>query len=274
MSDNNPAMSGAVQAISLDAVNIGVGSYIINDYLLTVEKSEDGNGYILSIKKGSQIQKIHLTEVTTEYIDREIEESLNEAKTSGEFDGFSPIASITKQGTTATLTVTDASGTTTAELEDGVSPRITTQKDGDIAIVTIVDTYGTNEVVLRDGVSPRVEVSKEGTVTSLDVVDAYGVTHTDIVDGAKGDKGDKGDTGVSITSTVLNSDYTLTIRFSDGSSYTTPNSIRGPQGAQGIQGPRGIQGLRGEKGEDGTNGIDGKDGIMAVSVTGSTLVIK
>lgn len=88
--------------------------------------------------------------------------------------------------------------------------------------------------------------------------------------GEKGDKGDKGDTGVSITSAVLNSDYTLTIGFSDGSSYTTPNSIRGPQGIQGIQGPRGIQGLRGEQ---GLKGDKGDPGIMSVSVSGTVLSI-
>lgn len=110
--------------------------------------------------------------------------------------------------------------------------------------------------------------------TTLYVTDAYATTESVVFDGVKGDKGDKGDTGVSVSSAKLNDDYTLTINFDDGSSYTTSNSIRGPQGAQGIQGPRGIQGLRGEKGEDGIDGVDGKDGIMAVSVTGSTLVIK
>lgn len=50
--------------------------------------------------------------------------------------------------------------------------------------------------------------------------------------GIKGDKGDVGDTGNGIESTVLNSDYTLTITFTDGTSYTTP-SIRGEKGLKG-----------------------------------------
>lgn len=62
--------------------------------------------------------------------------------------------------------------------------------------------------------------------------------------------GDKGNTGNGISSTALNSNYTLTLRYTDGTSYTTP-SIRGPQGAQGIQG---IQGIKGDKGNTG-NGI-------------------
>lgn len=42
-------------------------------------------------------------------------------------------------------------------------------------------------------------------------------------------KGEKGDTGNGISSTVLNADYTLTITFTNGTTYTTP-SIRGVPG--------------------------------------------
>ena len=57
----------------------------------------------------------------------------------------------------------------------------------------------------------------------------------------KGDKGDTGDTGATgngIASTVLNPDYTLTITFTDGTSYTTP-SIRGAKGDTGNTGATG-----------------------------------
>lgn len=53
-----------------------------------------------------------------------------------------------------------------------------------------------------------------------------------------------GDTGNGIKSAVLNSDYTLTLNWTNGEAYTTP-SIRGAQGIQGIQG---IQGKQGETG--------------------------
>jgi hypothetical protein len=49
-------------------------------------------------------------------------------------------------------------------------------------------------------------------------------------------RGAKGDTGVSIASVVLNPDYTITINFSDNTSYTTSESVRGPQGATGETG--------------------------------------
>ena len=80
--------------------------------------------------------------------------------------------------------------------------------------------------------------------------------------GEKGDKGDKGDTGatgVGIASTVLNSDYTLTIVLTDGTSYTTP-PIRGAQGQQGVQGEQGIQGVQGETG----------NGISSIAKTGTS----
>ena len=59
--------------------------------------------------------------------------------------------------------------------------------------------------------------------------------------GDKGDKGDTGETGNGIESVVLNSDYTLTINFTNGDSTTT-TSIRGEQGERGIQGERGATG--------------------------------
>ena len=86
--------------------------------------------------------------------------------------------------------------------------------------------------------------------------------------------GQKGDTGNGIKSTVMNDDYTLTIEFTDGTSYTTP-SIRGEKGETGSKGAKGdkgdtgaqgIQGIQGEKGDKGETGENGKDGSDA-SVT-------
>lgn len=60
--------------------------------------------------------------------------------------------------------------------------------------------------------------------------------------GIKGDKGDIGKTGNGIENTILNSDYTLTITFTDGTQYTTP-PIRGKQGEKGDQGEVGESGV-------------------------------
>lgn len=98
--------------------------------------------------------------------------------------------------------------------------------------------------------------------------------------------GQKGDTGNGIKSTVMNDDYTLTIEFTDGTSYTTP-SIRGEKGETGSKGAKGdkgdtgaqgIQGIQGEKGEKGDTGASGKDGtngsngVDGKSITAISLV--
>lgn len=68
-----------------------------------------------------------------------------------------------------------------------------------------------------------------------------------------GKQGIKGDTGNGIASTVLNQDYTLTINYTDGTSYTT-SSIRGAQGQQGVKGDTGDTGAKGDKGDTGATG--------------------
>lgn len=100
--------------------------------------------------------------------------------------------------------------------------------------------------------------------------------------GDKGDKGIQGDKGDSISSVVFNSDYTLTITFTDGTSYTTP-SIRGEKGMKGDVG-NGIAStvlnddytltinftdgtqyttspIRGKQGEKGNQGETGESGV-------------
>ena len=61
MSDRDPVIYGTPQAISLSIGNVGIGSYVVNDYLLTVAADDGGNGYLFTIKKGSEVQTIHLT---------------------------------------------------------------------------------------------------------------------------------------------------------------------------------------------------------------------
>ena len=100
-----------------------------------------------------------------------------------------------------------------------------------------------------------------------------------VVSGLKGDKGDKGDTGDTgpqgpagptgngIQSAVLNSDYTLTLRFTDGTSYTTPTPIRGATGATGATGPQGPQGEDGVAGPTGPKGDTGDTGPAGTAAT-------
>ena len=89
-----------------------------------------------------------------------------------------------------------------------------------------------------------------------------------VIKGDKGDRGLQGETGNGIASAVLNNDYTLTITFTDGTSYTTPSirGVQGEQGIQGIQGEQGIQGIQGEQGVQGIQGIQGETGDSGVYI--------
>lgn len=250
------------QIVSLPAV-VQVGSYIINDYLIEITESSDGNGYTMSITRGGQTHSIHLTELNQEYVDECIQTALAEAKASGEFDGVTPVANVVKENGVATITITDAEGTTTASISDGVTPVANVVKNNGVAKVTITDDEGTTEADIYDGVSPKIISSKSNNVAHVSIEDAYGKSEFDIYDGEKGDKGDTGETGNGIADAILNEDYTLTLDYTDGTSFTTPVSIRGergPQGVQGVQGPRGVQGLRGETGPQGPKGDTGEQG--------------
>lgn len=54
-------------------------------------------------------------------------------------------------------------------------------------------------------------------------------------DGEQGEQGETGATGNGIASITLNNDYTLTINYTNGQSYTT-TSVRGPEGPAGPAG--------------------------------------
>ena len=125
-----------------------------------------------------------------------------------------------------------------------------------------------------------------------------------IMSGIKGDKGDKGDkgntgttgatgaTGNGIASAELNDDYTLTLTFTDGTSYTT-ESIRGEQGDTGTAATVSVGNVssgstasvtnsgtssaavfdftlpKGDKGDTGNTGATG-NGIASITKTGTS----
>lgn len=152
--------------------------------------------------------------------------------------------------------------------------------DEEAYVDTEVNAYG------EDGVSPMIEVTAITGGHRVTITDASGTETVDVMDGAKGDKGDKGDpftysdftpaqlaglkgdkgdkgdtgaTGNGIASAVLNSNYTLTLTFTDGTTYTT-SSIRGEKGETGATG---------QTGQAGATGATG-NGIASVSKTGTS----
>ena len=84
-------------------------------------------------------------------------------------DGFSPIANVSKSGDTATITITDKNGTTTASISDGTDGRDGADgKDG------------------KDGYSPTATVSKSGKIATITITDKDGTTTAEIRDGEDG----------------------------------------------------------------------------------------
>ena len=87
--------------------------------------------------------------------------------------------------------------------------------------------------------------------------------------GLQGKQGEKGATGNGIASTILNDDYTLTIQFTDGTSYTTP-SIRGKVGPTGSRGPQGLTGETGATGNGIASTVLNDDFTLTVHFTDGT----
>lgn len=124
---------------------------------------------------------VERVEETVEGVQEAIETALQEAKDSGEFDGndgtpgrdgqdgVSPTASITQTATGATVTVTDASGTTEANLTNG--------QDGQPG------RDGQDGAPGQDGVSPTISVTDITGGHRVTITDATGAHSFDVMDG-------------------------------------------------------------------------------------------
>lgn len=117
----------------------------------------------------------------------------------------------------------------------------------------------TGDVVLDAADVGAIAVSELQTAINVALAQAKASGQFDGKDGKDGLDGDDGEDGVGIASAVLNADYTLTLNFTDGTSYTTP-SIRGAQGEQGLKGDTGNQGPKGDTGNTGPAGPKGDTG--------------
>ena len=87
--------------------------------------------------------------------------------------GDSPTASVTKEGNTATITITDYNGTTTTTLTDGVdgvSPTASVSKTGKVSTLTVTDESGTTTTTINDG--------EDGEVNVIDTFNTQEDKHT------------------------------------------------------------------------------------------------
>ena len=168
-------------------------------------QGETGNGISTIVQTGTSGLVDTYTIYYTDGDDSTFTVTNGQDGTDGQ-DGFSPTATVTQTTTGATLTVTDANGTTTADILNG-----TDGVDGQAATIS-VGTVSTGAA----GTSASVINSGTNTAAVFDFVIP------------KGDKGDTGSTGATGP------------QGPQGIQGET-----GPQGPQGLQGEQGIQGIPG-----------------------------
>lgn len=150
-------------------------------------------------------------------------------------DGFSPIATATRTGSTVVISITDANGTTSGTVYDGVSPTITVTSITGGHHVQIVTAAGTENFDVMDGtdgsdgISPTVTVTDYTTYHHVVITSAGGSEQFDIYDGAD---------GVGIASVTYNSQdaqggNVYDVNLTDG---TVAGQITAPKGATGSSG--------------------------------------
>ena len=146
-------------------------------------------------------------------------------------DGFSPSASVAETGTGATITITDKTGTTTAEIKNG--------KDG------APGKAGTNGKDGADGADGTTFTPSVSAAGDLSWTNDGGKTNPAPVNlkGPQGETGPQGPTGAT--------------------GPQGPTGATGPQGPTGETGPRGPQGATGPAGADGKTPVKGTDYFTA-----------
>ena len=164
-------------------------------------------------------------------------------------DGFSPIATVTKSGDTATISITDKIGTTTASISDG--------------------TDGTNGTNGQDGFSPIANVTKTGDTATITITDKIGTTTASISDGTDGTNGTNGQDGFSPIATVTKSGDTATITITDRDGTTSASVSDGTDGTNGTNGQDGFSPIANvtQSGGVTTISITDKIGTTTSSIT-------
>ena len=202
------------------------------------ETGATGNG-ISSIEKTSSSGLVDTYTITYTNSDTDTFDVTNGQNGTDGQDGVSPTAEVEQTAAGATITVTDASGTTTANITNGTDGQdgaaatisvgtVTTGNPGTSASITNSGTTsaavfdfviprgdkgdtGSTGATGQDGFSPIATVSKSGSVTTFTVTDKNGTTQTQINDG----------TGTFTGGPEVIYPTTTTINFTNASGYTT-----------------------------------------------------
>lgn len=81
--------------------------------------------------------------------------------------GFSPTANVVKSDGVATITITDAVGTTTASVADGFSPTAKVEQVDGVTTITITDANGTTTASIQAGSGGSVDAYTKAEVDSM-----------------------------------------------------------------------------------------------------------
>lgn len=177
-------------------------------------------------------------------------------------DGYSPLAAVSKAGDTATITITDKDGTTTASISDGATGA--TGPAGPAALVAVGNTT-------------TLDAGQPATVTNSGTSSAA-IFNFGIPKGPKGDKGDAG-AGLVITGSVNTyADLPSGLGPSDaGKAYFVQadgklyvwSGTQFPADGEGSQ----FEGPAGPQGEQGPKGDPADPPVVEATVSGSEIAI-
>ena len=214
--------------------------------------------HVAVISENSVSHESFPVEIGAESLSEAVNTALAQAKASGEFDGKDGKdgsngrdgVSATHSWNGTTLTVTSASGTSSANLKG---------EKGD----SIKGDPG------NDGVSPTVSVSKSGKVTTVSITDKNGTKTAKINDGADGASGSNGKDGTPATHSWNGT--TLTITSASG---TSSANLKGEPGAAGSNGKDGtsvtVKSVSESTADGGSNVVTFSDGKTLTVKNGKT----
>jgi len=129
----------------------------------------------------------------------------------------------------------------------GFSPIATVTQGTDSATISITDQQGTTTATVHDGYSPSASVTKVGTTSTISITDKNGTTTASVNDGSAGPQGEPGENATIQIGNVrtLNPGSSATVTNTSGSNTNVILDFGIPQGERGIQGVPGIAGTDG-----------------------------
>ncbi|HGO5814631.1 TPA: YadA-like family protein [Mannheimia haemolytica] len=231
--------------------------------------SASGNSYTETVKNANEVKFIGSNGIV---VNGETKDNVREITVKGTL--FETKENDTKDGYIITITQPDGSK---KDLEvkngkDGISPVAKVEKQSDTATITITDANGTTSTTIKDGATgpqgpagpqaPKGENGKDGATGPQGPVGPQGPQGPQ---GPKGENGKDGATGPQGPVGPQGPQGPVGPKGEDGKDGAT-----GPQGPQGEKGETGPQGPQGEKGEISPQGPKGEDGEKT-TVTGSGL---